>query len=325
MRKESKPSAQPILYRIEFPSPPQGCPDVCTIYKEMVTVGRSETNDIIMQDSSISRKHMRLTYIDRVLHVEDLNSKNGTFVRIGKKWKRIKGKITATLPVSLKVGTIVFFVYMHKPAPSHDKKKEFFNSMIPMNGKEITEQEKIQAIMVLDLCESSKLANTDEKMAFHLKRRLESIAKRILDKAELDFYKNTGDGFIATFNNVMNAFNAATSLLEVLKMRNQRTPNPDINVRIALHLGKTYIYGDILKDIYGTDVDITFRLEHVNEVAFPSLKTVLPEQNRILCSKRFVHELSACGLNINTFIFCGIAKLKGIKNPPDVYLVPSPS
>jgi class 3 adenylate cyclase len=325
MGKDRKPSSQSILFKIELPSPPQGCPDVCNIYKETVTVGRSEENDIIMRNSSISRKHMRLTYIDCVLHVEDLKSKNGTFFRIGKKWKKIKGKITATLPVSLKVGTIVFLVDIYKPASSHDKKKEFFNSMIPMNGKEITEQEKIQAIMVLDLCESSKLANTDEKMAFHLKRRLESISKRILDKAEVDFYKNTGDGFIATFNNVTNAFNAATSLLEVLKMRNQRTPNPDINVRIALHFGKTHIYGDMIKDIYGTDVDITFRLEHVNAVAFPSLKTVLPEHNRILCSKHFVHELSARGLNVNTFIFCGIAKLKGIKNPPEVYLVPSPS
>jgi len=324
MRKEKKSSPQPLLFKIELPSPPPGCPNVFNIDKETVTVGRSETNDIITQNKSVSRKHMRLTYTDHVLHVEDLNSKNGTFAKIGKKWQRIKGKKTVTFPVSLKVGTIVLLVDIHEPALLHDKKKEFFNSMIPMTGKEIPEQEKFQAIMVLDLCESSKLANTDEKMAFHIKRRLESIAKRILDKAEVDFYKNTGDGFIATFNNFMNAFDAATSLLKILKMRNQRTPNPDINVRIALHSGKTHIYGDIIKDIYGTDVDITFRLEHVNAVAFPSLKTVLPEQNRILCSKSFVHELSACGLNINAFIFCGIATLKGIKNPPEVFLVPSP-
>jgi class 3 adenylate cyclase len=324
MSKEKNPPPQPVSLKIEVPSPPPGCPNVFNVDKKTVTVGRSETNDIIILNSSVSRKHMRLTYIDRVLHVEDLNSKNGTFVRVGKKWQKIKGKKTVTLPFSLKVGNIVLLVDMHEPALLHDKKKEFFDSMIPTTGKEITEQEKFQTIMVLDLCESSNLANTDEKMAFHLKRRLESIAKRILDRTKVDFYKNTGDGFIATFNNVMNAFDAATSLLEVLKMRNQRTPNPDINVRIALHSGKTHIYGDAIKDIYGTDVDITFRLEHVKAAAFPSLKTVLPEQNRILCSKSFVHELSACGLNVNTFTCCGIAKLKGIKNPPEVYLVPSP-
>ena len=228
------------------------------------------------------------------------------------------------LPVSLKVGNIVILVDMQLPADIPIKKKELFDSMIPTAGKEFKEQEKFQGIMVLDLCESSKLANTDEKMAFHLKMRLESIAKRILDRTKVDFYKSTGDGFIATFDNVKNAFDAATSLLEVLKTRNERTPNPHINVRIALHAGKIHIFGDIIKDIYGTDVDITFRLEHVEPKAFSSLKKALPEQNRILCSKRFVHELSASGLDVTTFICCGVARLKGIKNPPEVYLIPSP-
>jgi class 3 adenylate cyclase len=324
MSKEKKPPTRPVSLKIELLSPPPGCQNIFNADKETVSVGRSETNDIVMRNSSVSRKHMRLTYSDRALYVEDLNSKNGTFVRVGKKWQKIKGKKTVTLPASLKVGTIVLLVEMHEPALLHDKKKDFFNSMIPTPGKEFTEQEKIQAIMVLDLCESSKLANTDEKMAFHLKMRLESIAKRILDRTKVDFYKSTGDGFIATFDNVLNAFDAATSLLEVLKTRNKRTPNPHINVRIALHAGKTHIFGDIIKDIYGTDVDITFRLEHVESKAFPSLKIALPEQNRILCSKRFVHELSASSLDVTTFTCCGIAKLKGIKNPPEVYLVPPP-
>jgi class 3 adenylate cyclase len=186
---------------------------------------------------------------------------------------------------------MVMLVETQQTAVIPKKQEEFFNSMIPSTSKKFKKQEKFQGIMVLDLCESSKLANTDEKMAFHLTMRLQSIAKRILDKANVDFFKSTGDGFIATFDNVMNAFDAAESLLKVLKTRNKRTPNPPINVRIALHAGKTHIYGDTNKDIYGIDVDLTFRLEHVKAGAFPSLKTVLPEQNRILCSKDFVHEL----------------------------------
>ena len=103
-----------------------------------------------------------------------------------------------------------------------------------------------------------------------------------------------------------------------------KEPNPHINVRIALHAGKTHIFGDIIKDIYGTDVDITFRLEHVNSKAFSLLKIALPEKNRILCSKSFVHELSASGLDVTTFTCCRISKLKGIKNPQEVYLILSP-
>jgi len=230
MSKEKYSSPRPVSLKISIPSPLPGCQNSFIADKETVSVGRSEINDIVMRNSSVSRKHMLLTYSNRALYVEDLKSKNGTFVKVGKKWQEIKGRRQITLPASLKVGTIVLLVDMHEPAYLPEKQKEFFDSMIPTPVKGFTEQEKFQGILVLDLCESSKLANTDEKMAFHLKMRLESIAKRILDRTKVYFYKSTGDGFIATFDNVTNAFDAATSLLEVLKTRNERTPNPHINV-----------------------------------------------------------------------------------------------
>ena len=79
---------------------------------------------------------MRLTYIERTLYVEDLNSKNGTFVKAGKKWQKIKGRRHITLPASLKVGSIVLLVDTQQPADLSEKQKKIFNSMIPTAGKE---------------------------------------------------------------------------------------------------------------------------------------------------------------------------------------------
>jgi class 3 adenylate cyclase len=322
MGKENNSASHPVSLKIEIPSPPPGCPNIVHVDKETVTVGRSEKNDIVIPNSRVSREHMRLTFTDRVLYIEDLNSKNGTFVRVGDSWKKIKDIQHIPLPASLMLGTLVMRLDILQPATLLEKQKDLLNSMIAAADKKFNDQEKFQAIMVLDLCDSSKLANTDEEMAFHLKMRLDSIAKRILDKTEVNFYKSTGDGFIATFNLVVNALNAALSLLEVLKTRNQRTPNPPIDIRIALHAGKIHIFGDATKDIHGTNVDITFRIEHVKPEAFSPLKTTLPAKNRILCSKKFIHELAMKGVHIKALTCCGKAKLKGIENPIEVYLVP---
>ena len=75
--------------------------------------------------------------------------------------------------------------------------------------------------------------------------------------------------------------------------------------------------------LHGTNVDITFRLEHLKPEAFSQLKIILPAKNRILCSKQFIHELAMKGVHIDALTCCGKAKLKGIGNLVEVYLVPA--
>lgn len=47
---------------------------------DSLTIGRSEENEITIDDKSISRKHARVTLVDGDLFVEDLGSKNGTYL-----------------------------------------------------------------------------------------------------------------------------------------------------------------------------------------------------------------------------------------------------
>ncbi|MDD2498783.1 MAG: FHA domain-containing protein [Desulfitobacteriaceae bacterium] len=47
---------------------------------ELVTIGRSARNDIILRDPYISGEHARISHIDGSYFLEDLDSTNGTFV-----------------------------------------------------------------------------------------------------------------------------------------------------------------------------------------------------------------------------------------------------
>jgi pSer/pThr/pTyr-binding forkhead associated (FHA) protein len=48
--------------------------------KKITTLGRGPTNDIVLESPVISTEHTRLYYQNQSLWVEDLKSRNGTFV-----------------------------------------------------------------------------------------------------------------------------------------------------------------------------------------------------------------------------------------------------
>ena len=77
---------------------------------ETYLLGRREDNDVILPyDSQISRQHTRLFWMDGAWHVQDLDSRNGTYVgqqkidcvtrlapgqmfRMGRTWLRLQPK-----------------------------------------------------------------------------------------------------------------------------------------------------------------------------------------------------------------------------------------
>jgi len=67
--------------------------------KDIVTLGRDITNDIVINDAEISRRHARLTFQGGKYVLEDLGSTNGTFVN----GQRLAG------PRVLKAGEVVSF------------------------------------------------------------------------------------------------------------------------------------------------------------------------------------------------------------------------
>lgn len=70
-----------------------------TLEGDQLTIGRDSTNDIVINDAEISRRHARLTFQGGKFVLEDLGSTNGTFVN----GQRLAG------PRVLKAGEVVSF------------------------------------------------------------------------------------------------------------------------------------------------------------------------------------------------------------------------
>jgi len=295
-----------------------------TFDTERIAVGRNATNDLVIQNNFVSREHLIISNEKGSCYIEDNQSANGTLIRRGGKYERLSDKSIVRLPVHLMLGTEISICVSSKAAASgttqtaiiNRDEKPFLSQVISIKnlGRD-------EAVMVLDLCESTRMADRDDTMAFHIKRRLESISAAALEAHHMRFFKRTGDGFLASFPIAADALQAAREIIANLMERNQRTNNAPIHVRIALHKGKTYTIDSESGDVHGNDVNITFRLEGVTVACFEKLENDLPEKDRIVCSKAFADEITSIPEVRADCVYCGKASLKGIDKPVDVYCI----
>ena len=72
------------LYEIKLKNKIQCNESILCFDEEIISIGRSEVNDIVVQDSATSRFHCKIMFFRQALQVEDMDSKHGVYVN-GKK------------------------------------------------------------------------------------------------------------------------------------------------------------------------------------------------------------------------------------------------
>ena len=284
-----------------------------------VHIGRDPNSDVRLKHDRVSRRHLELRKNEAGgMSVVD-SSSNGSFMRKGDEWVRIEGTVQLPLPSVLRIAHWTVQIdeaVAVKPVADEAEQTWDESVMIPVANL----GQRTEAILVFDLCESSLIASKDDHMAYHLKQRLTQIAEPVLDQYDRRFFKSTGDGFLATFEDVDKALQAAILVEDHIQIRNQRTSNLPIHYRIALHYGDVWAISSGGDDVHGNDVNITFRIEGVQSPAFSEVKALFPKQDRILCSGSFHDTVQNIdGMSIAECVHCGAASLKGIVVPVDVY------
>jgi class 3 adenylate cyclase len=281
-------------------------------------IGRDPNCDVVLDHERVSRRHVELKVDDAgVASVSDLSS-NGTFLRAGDEWVRIDGSISISPPTTIRIAH--FTIKLEEvivPVPVAEEGEQTWDQSVMIPASSLGQ--RTEAILVFDLCESSLIANKDDHMAYHMKQRLNQIAEPILEEYGRRFFKSTGDGFLATFEDPDNALHAALKVEDHVQTRNQRTANEPIHYRIALHHGGVWAISSGGEDVHGNDINITFRIEGVQSNAFSDAKALFPKQDRILCSERFWSAIENPDEHkLQENLYCGAAKLKGIVDVVDI-------
>lgn len=70
----------------------------------ITTIGRAPTNSIVLDTNFVSTEHARIIYKDRSLWVEDMNSRNGTFLD----QKRLSQPVAVAPGAILQIGDVKF-------------------------------------------------------------------------------------------------------------------------------------------------------------------------------------------------------------------------
>lgn len=277
-----------------------------------VRIGRHSENELVLKHNQVSRTHLTLSKEGEQCFVED-SSRNGSFLKCDEQWKRLEIRTEIRVPATIRLADWSLKI-------DYQADEEWDKSVIIPAGHLV---KRTETILVFDLCESSKIANQNDHMAYHLKSRLQQLAEPVLKEYGMRFFKGTGDGFLATFVSASKSLSAALELVSRIKYRNSRTSNPPIHYRIALHHGDTWGISTGGQDIHGNDVNITFRIEGAQREIFAAPLIEFPPMDRILCSKALRTEITekegtALPTEINEI---GPAALKGIHDPVLIYLI----
>jgi len=281
-------------------------------------IGRDVKADFqIKGDNNISRLHAKITGTEEGnLWIEDLNSTNGVFVnnvRIKKKARLENGCLIIIGNTWLK-----FIVYNYAQEEQSQGKKNRVSDLATF----CREVKKTEAILVLDLHNSSRLANIyGDEMALFVVESLNNIALPVFTKNKAEFYKATGDGYLVTFKKVVQAWESASAILKKVKAFDTSKKNKvEIHIRLCLHYGQVIIEPN--GDRHGNAVNLAFRVEGAQYEALLKSKANLPKKSfpvldRIFITEDFYQELPA--KLKEEFVLIGRFMLKGIRIPSTVY------
>lgn len=182
-----------------------------------------------------------------------------------------------------------------------------------------------EAIFVVDLCESTKLAVTrGDVFAMRIKNKMKTCVREVSENFGATFFENTGDGYLIMFPTGIHAVKASVKILQNADDYNKDAQEDE---RIELRIGVNY--GELVLDEnggrHGSAINKVFRIEGLKKEQQISLGEGLkPEdfidKNRIFVSEEISEEIR----NIKQIQVqpVGVFELKGFTGFHRIYYIP---
>jgi class 3 adenylate cyclase len=254
---------------------------------------------------------VRIKQVPQGFILEDLQSRNGTYLE--------EVRLTSPVPLSgpkvIRVGQTLLQIV--------PEGVEVEVAGAPAAGQ-AAPKDLVEAVLVLDLCDSTTIANRyGDAFALRLKEALRALVRPIFTEARVSFLKGTGDGFMATFPDLVAGVEAAVRILHLKaeKLPKATDGTPPM-LRFGINFGQTHVDSD--GDRQGDTVNMAFRLEGAGSSGFHEtqgglLKDTLPARDRIFISEHAYGEMERLGGVPCRLV--GFFDLKGIAGRHRVYEV----
>lgn len=199
------------------------------LFGEVTTLGREQSNDIVVQSRGVSRYHARITRTGSTFAVEDLGSSNGTWLND----KRIEGK------AMLRDGDHVRF---DDQAFAFRDEEAGSQTLARGSGS----PHETVTVMFADLVGHTALFESlgSDTMYRVLERHI-GIMKSEVVRHSGRVVKTEGDGILASFSSIREAVDAAIEIQRAVD-----APRPDggqrVPVRVGIHSGEALKQGEDL-------------------------------------------------------------------------------
>src|SRR5260221_4316181 len=138
-------------------------------------------------------------------------------------------------------------------------------------------QGRLAAILFDDIAGYTRLMDQyDSETHARLMAVFREIVEPMVAAAQGTIVKNTGDGFLARFESVNNAFQCATQMQQSVDAREADRPSEKrIAFRMGLHVGDIAVED---RDVYGAGVNLAARLQELAEPGSVTISASVREQ-----------------------------------------------
>ena len=153
-----------------------------------------------------------------------------------------------------------------------------------------------EAILVVDLCGSTKLAVTQgDVFAMRIKNNMKACVREVSNKWGARYFESIGDGYMITFAAAADAVKAA---IEVLRRASDHNETAAVKEKIELRIGINF--GELILDEqngrHGASINKAFRIEALTKAQAQNLgdrqdAPDFAQKNRIFVSEEISEEI----------------------------------
>jgi class 3 adenylate cyclase len=242
----------------------------------VVTLGREQDNDIVLEGRRVSRYHARLDWTGSMYVLEDLGSKNGTWVNDG----RLEGPTPLNNGDMVRFGDLLFDFKVQSPTT------ETMPRTPSVPHETVT-------IMFTDLEGHTRLFESlGSEAVYQLLDDHLSVMKTQVLRYGGRIVKTEGDGLIASFSSIRQAVDCAIQIQLAVSNLRPSTGREPLPVRIGINSGEALKQDDDLIGLAVVKAERIMRLASGSRIYLSQVsRSLLGPASGLLIRSRGWHQL----------------------------------